>query len=196
MSWNILTFLGVWVDDDWGLSFIVPGSIIAAGGFIVWLFLVPKPEDVNLSSDITVSQIICVGNCCTKVPVFYCLMKNSNHLIFYQKIFVVIFNKSRWVWSRLVKKSEKKGALFFPASGVIGEPWPYTLKFFWKNWRTFINWAYEKILLIKFFSKNLKFFFDFCEIQRGEPFGWKKIEKNFINKRFLYAQFMKVRQFF
>ena len=44
----------------------------------------------------------------TKVPVFYCIMKKFKSLNFYQKFFVVIFNKSRWVWSRLVKKSENK----------------------------------------------------------------------------------------
>ena len=52
-----------------------------------------------------------------------------------------------------------------------------------------------------FFSKNLKFFFDFCEIQRGDPLDEKKskkilkfFEKKFINKNFLYAQFIKVHQ--
>ena len=46
-----------------------------------------------------------------------------------------------------------------------------------------------------------KFFFDFCEIQRGDPLDEKKskkilkfFEKNFINKNFSYAQFMKVHQ--
>uniref|UniRef100_A0A1B6C5Z8 Major facilitator superfamily (MFS) profile domain-containing protein n=1 Tax=Clastoptera arizonana TaxID=38151 RepID=A0A1B6C5Z8_9HEMI len=33
--------------SDWGLSFIVPGVIIATTGFIVFLFLVPNPADVN-----------------------------------------------------------------------------------------------------------------------------------------------------
>ena len=47
-------FAGIFVEDDWAYSFIVPGSIIAVGGFIIWLVLVPRPEDVNLSSDLSV----------------------------------------------------------------------------------------------------------------------------------------------
>ncbi|XP_064650598.1 glucose-6-phosphate exchanger SLC37A2-like [Lineus longissimus] len=38
---------GVFVDKQWGLSFIVPGIIIFCMGIIVWLFLVPSPEDVG-----------------------------------------------------------------------------------------------------------------------------------------------------
>ena len=56
INWFHVIFLAVWVDDDWSYSFIVPGTIIALGGLVIWLFLVPKPEDVNLSSDITVSS--------------------------------------------------------------------------------------------------------------------------------------------
>ena len=36
--------LGAFVDNDWGLSFIVPGIIIIVFGIIMWLFLVPRPE--------------------------------------------------------------------------------------------------------------------------------------------------------
>lgn len=32
---------GVYVNDNWGLSFIVPGVIIAIAGFVLFLFLVP-----------------------------------------------------------------------------------------------------------------------------------------------------------
>uniref|UniRef100_A0A671P098 Glucose-6-phosphate exchanger SLC37A2 n=1 Tax=Sinocyclocheilus anshuiensis TaxID=1608454 RepID=A0A671P098_9TELE len=46
---NILGSLiaGVYVSSAWGLSFIVPGIIIASAGVICFLFLVEKPEDVN-----------------------------------------------------------------------------------------------------------------------------------------------------
>uniref|UniRef100_A0A9J8A297 Glucose-6-phosphate exchanger SLC37A2 n=1 Tax=Cyprinus carpio carpio TaxID=630221 RepID=A0A9J8A297_CYPCA len=46
---NILGSLiaGVYVSSSWGLSFIVPGIIIASAGVICFLFLVEKPEDVN-----------------------------------------------------------------------------------------------------------------------------------------------------
>ncbi|XP_043390004.1 glucose-6-phosphate exchanger SLC37A2 isoform X2 [Chelonia mydas] len=46
---NILGSLiaGVWVSSAWGLSFIVPGIIIAVMGIICFLFLVEYPEDVD-----------------------------------------------------------------------------------------------------------------------------------------------------
>ncbi|XP_048839079.1 glucose-6-phosphate exchanger SLC37A2 isoform X1 [Brienomyrus brachyistius] len=46
---NILGSLiaGVFVSSTWGLSFIVPGIIIAVTGVICFLFLVERPEDVN-----------------------------------------------------------------------------------------------------------------------------------------------------
>lgn len=48
---NILGSLiaGVWVSQDWGLSFIVPGIIIALMGVICFLFLIEYPEDVECS---------------------------------------------------------------------------------------------------------------------------------------------------
>ncbi|XP_061608422.1 glucose-6-phosphate exchanger SLC37A2 isoform X2 [Phyllopteryx taeniolatus] len=48
---NILGSLiaGVFVSSAWGLSFIVPGLIIAATGVLCFFFLVEKPEDVNCS---------------------------------------------------------------------------------------------------------------------------------------------------
>uniref|UniRef100_A0A8C8RSS0 Glucose-6-phosphate exchanger SLC37A2 n=1 Tax=Pelusios castaneus TaxID=367368 RepID=A0A8C8RSS0_9SAUR len=48
---NILGSLiaGVWVSSDWGLSFIVPGIIIAVMGVVCFLFLVEYPEDVDCS---------------------------------------------------------------------------------------------------------------------------------------------------
>lgn len=50
---NILgSFLaGLFVADNWGISFLVPGIIIMVGGVIIWLFLLPKPEDIDLSLD-------------------------------------------------------------------------------------------------------------------------------------------------
>ncbi|NXS73558.1 G6PT3 protein, partial [Pandion haliaetus] len=48
---NILGSLiaGIWVSSAWGLSFIVPGIIIAAMGIICFFFLVEYPEDVGCS---------------------------------------------------------------------------------------------------------------------------------------------------
>ena len=40
--------LGAFVDTDWGLSFVVPGIIIIVFGIIMWLFLVPRPEGLNV----------------------------------------------------------------------------------------------------------------------------------------------------
>lgn len=48
---NILgaTIAGYYVEKDWGLSFIVPGIIMISVGCILYLFLVPTPQDVDLS---------------------------------------------------------------------------------------------------------------------------------------------------
>ncbi|XP_074417373.1 glucose-6-phosphate exchanger SLC37A2 isoform X4 [Larus michahellis] len=48
---NILGSLiaGAWVSSAWGLSFIVPGIIIAAVGIVCFFFLVEYPEDVGCS---------------------------------------------------------------------------------------------------------------------------------------------------
>ncbi|KAG7217214.1 hypothetical protein INR49_027758 [Caranx melampygus] len=49
---NILGSLiaGVFVSSAWGMSFIVPGIIIACTGILCFFFLVEKPEDVNCTS--------------------------------------------------------------------------------------------------------------------------------------------------
>ncbi|XP_013881720.1 glucose-6-phosphate exchanger SLC37A2 [Austrofundulus limnaeus] len=49
---NILGSLiaGVFVSSEWGMSFIVPGLIIASTGVLCFFFLVEKPEDVNCTS--------------------------------------------------------------------------------------------------------------------------------------------------
>ncbi|XP_076017490.1 glucose-6-phosphate exchanger SLC37A2 [Genypterus blacodes] len=49
---NILGSLiaGVFVSSAWGMSFIVPGLIIASTGILCFFFLVEKPEDVNCSA--------------------------------------------------------------------------------------------------------------------------------------------------
>lgn len=48
---NILgaTVAGFFVEKDWGLSFIVPGCMMIAVGMILFLFLVPTPQDVELT---------------------------------------------------------------------------------------------------------------------------------------------------
>ncbi len=50
---NILGSLiaGVFVETDWGLSFFVPGAIIASLGIVLFFTLVVRPEDVNLDLD-------------------------------------------------------------------------------------------------------------------------------------------------
>ena len=47
---NILgaTIAGYFVEKSWGLSFMVPGFIMSGCGILVFLFLVPKPDDVGL----------------------------------------------------------------------------------------------------------------------------------------------------
>ena len=50
---NILGSLiaGAFVTSNWGLSFIVPGAIIAGVGFFLFLFLVPRPEDIGITHE-------------------------------------------------------------------------------------------------------------------------------------------------
>ncbi|XP_021791159.2 glucose-6-phosphate exchanger SLC37A1 isoform X2 [Papio anubis] len=49
---NILGSLiaGYWVSTCWGLSFVVPGAIVAAMGIVCFLFLIEHPKDVRCSS--------------------------------------------------------------------------------------------------------------------------------------------------
>ncbi|XP_047548075.1 glucose-6-phosphate exchanger SLC37A2 isoform X3 [Lutra lutra] len=49
---NILGSLiaGVWVNEHWGLSFVVPGIITAAMGILTFLFLIEYPEDVDCAA--------------------------------------------------------------------------------------------------------------------------------------------------
>jgi sugar phosphate permease len=56
---NILGSLlaGAFVEDSWGLSFIVPGISISVTGVVVWLFLVPRPEDVDLEANEDGAQV-------------------------------------------------------------------------------------------------------------------------------------------
>jgi len=50
---NILGSLiaGAFVNSNWGLSFTVPGMIIAGVGFFLFIFMVPKPSDVGLAEN-------------------------------------------------------------------------------------------------------------------------------------------------
>ncbi|XP_028902551.1 glucose-6-phosphate exchanger SLC37A1 [Ornithorhynchus anatinus] len=49
---NILGSLiaGYWVSTCWGLSFVVPGIVIAAMGIVCFLFLIEHPKDIKCSS--------------------------------------------------------------------------------------------------------------------------------------------------
>ncbi|XP_006870911.1 PREDICTED: glycerol-3-phosphate transporter [Chrysochloris asiatica] len=52
---NILGSLiaGYWVSTCWGLSFIVPGAIVAAMGLVCFLFLIEHPKDIKCSSTLS-----------------------------------------------------------------------------------------------------------------------------------------------
>ncbi|XP_021551947.1 glucose-6-phosphate exchanger SLC37A2 isoform X4 [Neomonachus schauinslandi] len=49
---NILGSLiaGMWVNEQWGLSFVVPGVLTAAMGVLTFLFLIEYPEDVDCTT--------------------------------------------------------------------------------------------------------------------------------------------------
>ncbi|XP_059020786.1 glucose-6-phosphate exchanger SLC37A1 isoform X1 [Mustela lutreola] len=55
---NILGSLiaGYWVSTCWGLSFIVPGAIVAAMGIVCFLFLIEHPKDIACFSSLAVPK--------------------------------------------------------------------------------------------------------------------------------------------
>ena len=90
------------VNMPWSNS--VLGSETTCIRIVVHAWLLPWSSLLRLEERLSVVHKVYTKfkkSCSSKVPVFYCLIKNP-------KFFVVIFNKSRWVWSRLVKISEKK----------------------------------------------------------------------------------------
>lgn len=56
---NILGSLvaGAFVNYNWGLSFTVPGMIIAGVGFLLFIFMVPKPSDVGLAESANRTEV-------------------------------------------------------------------------------------------------------------------------------------------
>ncbi|KAK2504805.1 hypothetical protein MC885_015128 [Smutsia gigantea] len=55
---NILGSLiaGYWVSTCWGLSFVVPGAIVAAMGMLCFLFLIEHPKDIACSSTLAAAR--------------------------------------------------------------------------------------------------------------------------------------------
>uniref|UniRef100_A0A672SXM9 Glucose-6-phosphate exchanger SLC37A2 n=1 Tax=Sinocyclocheilus grahami TaxID=75366 RepID=A0A672SXM9_SINGR len=84
---NILGSLiaGVYVSSAWGLSFIVPGIIIASAGVICFLFLVEKPEDVNCTlpqhhvSSLTSKKICTIFQYDSSTFAFSCCQDRSKY---------------------------------------------------------------------------------------------------------------------
>ena len=109
------------------------------------------------------------------------------------------------IWSEQNHRSFpfRKGAFFSPPLGLFGTPdhilQNISLKLGWG----FIFGPYAHFLLMKFFSKILKNFFDFF-LSKGSPLwifkkskkNFKFFEKNFINKKCAYGPKMKPRQGF
>ncbi|KAM6162565.1 glucose-6-phosphate exchanger SLC37A1 [Erethizon dorsatum] len=52
---NILGSLiaGYWVSTCWGLSFVIPGAIVATMGMVCFLFLIEHPKDIHCTSTLT-----------------------------------------------------------------------------------------------------------------------------------------------
>merc|ERR1712020_542758 len=77
--------------------------------------------------------------------------------------------RSKWERNLANFPKIKKENFFPPPLGLLGEPDHILQNICLKPWRGFIFGPYAHFLLMKFFSKNLKFFFDFLKIQRGDP---------------------------
>jgi len=77
---NILgaVIAGVFVEKDWGLSFIVPGLIMIAVGLMLFLFLVPSPSDVDLAPSIN-SKETAESNRCNACQSNQDLATNREH---------------------------------------------------------------------------------------------------------------------
>ena len=57
---------GVYVETNWGWSFMVPGLIIAFFGVVNWFFLVPNPQYVGIDNETVSFFCLKYDNFCTK----------------------------------------------------------------------------------------------------------------------------------
>lgn len=83
--WNSHTSIGniigtllasLYVETNWGLSFIVPGLFIISSGILNFLFLVDHPSDINGGSPLNEkSQNSRKVNCCFYEYLFCLLIK-------------------------------------------------------------------------------------------------------------------------
>ena len=85
---------------------------------------------------------------------FFCLMKKFISLNFYQK-----------------------RSLFFLASGVIGQAWPYTSKYLPKTLAWLHFWSICTFFINEIFFKKFEIFFWFFENPKGGPCGFSKNRK-------------------
>ena len=93
-------------------------------------------------------------------------LANLSFIMFFGRIGMLGHPKS----SKYPNFNSPKRSLFFPPPlGLFGTPDHILQDICLKPWRGFIFGPYAHFLLMKFFSKNLKFFFDFLKIQRGDP---------------------------
>ena len=97
-----------------------------------------------------------------------------------------------------ILNQNKKGAFFSSPLGFIGRAWPYTLKYLPKTLAWLHFWSICTFFINEIFFKKFEIFFDFLNIQRGDPVDIQKIEKkfkffekNFINKICAYGPKMK-----
>ena len=77
---NILGSLiaGSFVNNNWGLSFIIPGIIICVGGLLIFIFLVPSKFTICM----------CSYKLCATFY-YYCRLKNYIHLSKYLKKYAI-----------------------------------------------------------------------------------------------------------
>uniref|UniRef100_A0A8C2IHK9 Solute carrier family 37 member 1 n=1 Tax=Cyprinus carpio TaxID=7962 RepID=A0A8C2IHK9_CYPCA len=115
---NILGSLiaGYYVSSNWGLSFIVPGVIIAAMGVICFLFLIEHPNDLKIASAQSSAPSSQVSQMAFKnIMYVYTFVKG----IFFVKLIMIINSKSAYQTHLDAKKAGDLSTLF-DVGGIVG----------------------------------------------------------------------------
>ncbi|RWS25679.1 sugar phosphate exchanger 2-like isoform X2 [Leptotrombidium deliense] len=131
---------GIFVDENWGLSFIVPGIIVAVAGFLLFLFLVPYPEEVGLKSADGESESsggeqktkvnqVCINFCCVGAVSFMSALKVPGVIefslsLFFSKLvaYTFLYWLPKYIQETTSLSSEDSAYLSIPfdMGGIVG----------------------------------------------------------------------------